>query len=182
MLEHSSGSVVNSTGYQKSTGDGCIYTKTVKQTNGRINFMILGVYDHDIVPVSNDTSLMKADKAALREIGQDKIGYLLGMSIKRDWKSRILRMSQPAYLQKVLKRFGMEIFKPISNNLELDKRFQQPDSSEETFDVQTYQQVIGCPTYTSTATRPDITAAVEKLAQFKIYVCQSRALVTPMTP
>ena len=54
----------------------------------------------------------------------------------------------------------MENCKPVSTPLEPGRRFQKLSPSDEPFDVQTYQQAIGCLTYVSTATRPDISAAV----------------------
>ena len=60
----------------------------------------------------------------------------------------------------------MENCKPVSTPLEPGRKFQQLSSSDELFDVQTYQQAIGCLTYISTATRPDIAAAVGALSQY----------------
>lgn len=161
---------LQSAGYRKSDADGCIYTKTVREASGRIIFVILGVYVDDIVPVSNDIELLNAEKAALCErfdmVDQGEIHYLLGMSIKRDRKSRTLTISQPAYLQKVVERFGMKNSKPVSTPLEHGKKFHKLDSNEEPFDVQTYQQAIGCLTHASTTTRPDIAVAVGMLAQY----------------
>ena len=50
----------------------------------------------------------------------------------------------------------------------IERGFPQFSSSDEPFDIQTYQQAIGCLTYmhTSTATRPDIAAAVGVLSQY----------------
>ena len=62
--------------------------ESVKEANGRINLVILGVYVDYIIPVSNSPALSKAEKAALCErfemIDQGEIHYLLGVSIKRD--------------------------------------------------------------------------------------------------
>ena len=161
---------LKSVGYRKSNADGCIYVKSMKDVNGHISFVILGVYVDDIIPVSNDTALLKAEKAALCErfemVDQGEIHYLLGMSIKRDRESRTLTISQPNYVEKVLRKFGMENCKPVSTPLEPGRRFQQLSPNDEPFDVQTYQQAIGCLTYVSTATRPDIAAAVGVLSQY----------------
>ena len=161
---------LKSVGYRKSNADECIYVKSMKDVNGHISFVILGVYVDDIIPVSNDTALLKAEKAALCErfemVDQGEIHYLLGMSIKRDRESRTLTISQPNYVEKVLRKFGMENCKPVSTPLEPGRRFQQLSPNDEPFDVQTYQQAIGCLTYVSTATRPDIAAAVGVLSQY----------------
>ena len=58
---------LKSGGYHKSNADGCIYVKSVKEANDRISFVILGVYVDDIIPVSNNPVLLKAEKAALCE-------------------------------------------------------------------------------------------------------------------
>ena len=56
------------------------------KANGCISFVIMGVYVDEIIPVSNNHALLKAEKAALCErfetIDQGEIHYLLGMSIK----------------------------------------------------------------------------------------------------
>ena len=161
---------MKSVGYRKSNADGCIYVKSVKEADGHISFVIMGVYVDDIIPISNNPALLKAEKAALCERFEmtdlGEIHYLLGMSINRDRESRTLTVSQPNYLDKVLKKFGMENCKPVSTPLEPGRKFQQLSPSDEPFDVQTYQQAIGCLTYISTATRPDIAAAVSVLSQY----------------
>ena len=67
--------------------------ESVKEANGRINLVILGVYVDYIIPVSNSPALSKAEKAALCErfqmIDQGEIHYLLGMS-KLDRERRTL--------------------------------------------------------------------------------------------
>ena len=95
---------MKSVGYCKSTADECIYVKSVKEANGHISFVILGVYVDDIIPVSNDPAMLKAEKAVLCErfemIDQGEIYYLLGLSIKRDRESRTLTISQPITTQR----------------------------------------------------------------------------------
>ena len=134
---------LKSVGYHKSSADGCIYVKSVKEADGHISFVILGVYVDDIIPVSSDPALLKAEKAALCErfemIDQGEIHYLLGMSIKRDRESRTLMISQPNYVEKVLRKFGMENCKPVSTPLEPGGKFQKLSPRDESFDVQTYQ-------------------------------------------
>ena len=101
-----------SVGYRRSDANGCILIHARKQSqepNGHINFVILGVYVDDLVPVFNTPALLKAEKDALCTrfdmVDQGDIRYLLGMSIKRDRKYTTLTISQPTYLEKVLKRF-----------------------------------------------------------------------------
>jgi len=88
------------------------------------------------------------------------------MSIKRDSGSRTLIISQPNYVEKVLRESGTENCKPVSTSLEPGRRFQKLSPSYEPFDVQTNQQAMAGLTYVSTATRPDITSAVGVLSQY----------------
>ena len=68
----------------------------MKAAEGHISYVILGVYVDDIVPVSNDPVMLRAEKATLCEkiemVDQGEIHYLLGMSIKRDKKLKTLTM------------------------------------------------------------------------------------------
>ena len=133
---------LKSVGYHKSCADGCIYVKSVKEASGRISFVILCVYVDGIIPVYNNPALLKAEKAApwerIEMVDQGEIHYLLGMSIKRDRESRTLMISQPNYVEKVLRKFGMENCKPESTPLEPGKKFQKLSPSDEPLDVQTY--------------------------------------------
>ena len=159
-----------SSGYRKSDADGCIYVKSVKNSDGHISFVILAVYVDDIMPVSNDKVMLNAEKASLCKkfdmIDQGEVHYILGMSIKRDRDTKTLYISQQSYLEKVLERFEMENCKPVSTPLEPGRKFQKLSDDEEAFDLKLYQQAIGCLTYASTATRPDIATAVGILSQF----------------
>ena len=161
---------LKSAGYHKSGADGCIYVKSIKNHDGHLSFVILGVYVDDLIPVSNDIDMLNSEKAALcQRFKMDDRGeahYLLGMLIKRDRRAKTLSVSQQRYTEKVLKRFGMESCKPIATPLEPGKKFHELSSHDESFDTQTYQQAIGCLTYMSVTTRPDIAAAVGILSQY----------------
>ena len=145
--------------------------KTVKRDDGFISFVILTVYVDDIIPVSNDIKMLKAEKELLcREfemIDLEEIHFILGMSIKRNCTTTTLTISQGQYLKDLLKQFRMEECKPVSTPLESGRKFHKRTEEEEQCDksIYMYQQAIGCLTYVSTATRPDI-AAVVTLSQF----------------
>ena len=137
--------------------------ESVKEANGRINLVILGVYVDYIIPVSNSPALSKAEKAALCErfqmIDQGEIHYLLGMS-KRDRERRTLLIIT---------------WRKSSENLEWKtaNMFLLHLNQEENFS--SYHQVMSPSmfrttnslTYVSRATRPDIAAAVGVLFQYK---------------
>ncbi len=125
---------------RKSNADGCIYVKLVKEANGRISVVILGVYIDDIIQVLNNPALLSWKQRKLHYVKDlrwpIKVKYtdfLLGMSIKRDRGHRTLTISQPNYLDKVLKKFGMENRKPVSTPFACGRNFQQLSPSDGPF-------------------------------------------------
>ena len=54
---------------------------------------------------------------------QGEIHYCLGMSIKRDREARVLYINQKAYLEGILKRFGMFDCKSVFTPMKAGKRF-----------------------------------------------------------
>ena len=142
----------------------------MKKDDGEISFVILSVYVDDLMPISNDIEMLKVEKACLCEkfemVDQGEVHSILGMLIKRDRAAKTLFISQPSYSENTLKRLGMENCKPGSTPLEVGKKFCKLTEGAEPFDSQTYQKAIGCLTYASTATRPDIAAAVALLSKY----------------
>ncbi|XP_062712150.1 uncharacterized protein LOC134289741 [Aedes albopictus] len=67
-------------------------------------------------------------------------------------------MSQRQYLKDLLRRFQMDECKPISTPMEC--RLKLPRGEEKGRTAQPYRELIGCLTYASLTTRPDLSAAV----------------------
>ena len=89
------------------------------------------------------------------------------MSVKRNREARTLTINQPPkYLEGVLKRFGMQECKPVSTPLEPGRKFESLSENDTPIDVREYQMAIGCLTYATTATRPDLAAAVGILSKY----------------
>ena len=114
--------------------------------------------------------MLKKEKLALakrfkvEDLGE--LHYVLGMSVKRNRRSRTLSISQTKYLEGVLKRLNMENCKPVSTPLEQGRKFEPLSEDEEPVDVQAYQMAIGCLTYVATVSRLDLSAAVGVLSKF----------------
>ena len=159
-----------SNGYKKCSADPCVYIKSVKRKDGKIDFVIIALYVDDIILCLNNTNMLKKEKLALaKRIKVEDLGelhYVLGMSVKRNRRSRTLSISQTKYLEGVLKRFNMENCKPVSTPLEQGRKFEPLSEDEEPVDVQAYQMAIGCLTYVTTVSRPDLSAAVGVLSKF----------------
>ncbi len=102
--------------------DPCVYMKSVKRKDGKIDLVIIALYVDDILFFSNNTKMLKEEKLALakrfkvEDLGE--LHYVLGMSVKRNHRLRTLSIGQTKYLEGVLKRFDMENCKPVSTPLE----------------------------------------------------------------
>ena len=157
-------------GYRKNGADECIYVKSKRNDDGLISFVILAIYVDDIIPISNDVEMLNEEKELLRKefemVDQGEIHFVLGMSIKRDRENKVLFINQEKYLESILSRFGMQDCKPMLTPLDPGVTLHKRLSNEESCDKHMYQQAIGCLTYVSTATRPDIAAAVSTLSTF----------------
>ena len=109
---------LKSSGYKQMESDSCLYMKSVKDPNGVIKFVILSIYVDDILLFSNDTSMLDEEKKLIGskfkidDMGEVK--YILGMLIRRDRERGKMTISQPKYLEGILKRFGMDQSKPVS--------------------------------------------------------------------
>ena len=163
-------SFLKESGYSQSDADPCIYYKCVNK-RGKQCFIIMALYVDDLIISSNDSELLIAEKQTLSSRfqmeDQGEIHFCLGMSIKRNRKEGTLTIDQKSYLHSVLRRFGMSDCKPVSTPMEAGKVFEKiEDENGEPLSLREYQAIIGCLTYASIATRPDICASVGVLSRF----------------
>ena len=160
---------LKSRGYNSSAADSCVYMKKVEE-HGNIKFIIILLYVDDLIPVSNDLQLLNVEKEALCKrfdmVDNGDISFILGLKVKRDRKMQFLTISQSTYLEEILKRFKMENCNPVATPLEPGRQFYKINENDVPFDRNIYQQAIGCLTYVSVCTRPDIAVAVSVLSQF----------------
>ena len=91
----------------KNPDEPCVYKKEVDQ-----NVVFLILYVDDILLIGNDKPTLKvvkdwlSKKFSMKDLGDDT--YILGIRIYRDRTNRLLGLTQSTYIDKVLKRFGME--------------------------------------------------------------------------
>src|SRR3954470_1782540 len=125
--------VIKIFGFIQTYGEACIYKKV---SGSSVAFLIL--YVDDILLIGNDVDLLNSVKDYLnnsflmKDLG--KAAYILGIKIYRDRSRRLISLSQSTYLEKVLKRFGMEDskkgFLPMLHNTTFSKT-QSPTSAED---------------------------------------------------
>jgi hypothetical protein len=94
--------------------------------------------------------------------------FYLGMEVIRDRPRRSLRLSQTAYLRKVLEDNGMSTCSTVNTPMEptiqllpADKNYQAPASLR-----RAYQSAVGSLMYAMLGTRPDIAFAVSVVSRF----------------
>ena len=150
-------------GFVQSTGDPCIYV----QDGGEL---MVGVYVDDIVIGGRGEKRVKDFKLALGEKFDVKdlgrLHFFLGMKIVEDASTGDIWMGQPAYLEKVVEKFGMKEAKSVPTPVDTSTKLMKAESGEEEVDATGYQSAVGSLLYLSAGTRPDITFAVCNVAKF----------------
>ncbi|XP_052561956.1 uncharacterized protein LOC120431009 [Culex pipiens pallens] len=144
--------------------DQCLYTKQTKA--GRL---IVLLYVDDVLVIGPSQKAVDAVKSCMSKefemTDTGEVDCFLEMKIERDVEERKLRISQRQYFQDILLRFGMQDCKPASTPMEC--RLKLLKSAEKDRTDAPYRELIGCLTYASITTRPDLAAAVNFLSQFQ---------------
>ncbi|RDB17165.1 Retrovirus-related Pol polyprotein from transposon TNT 1-94 [Hypsizygus marmoreus] len=104
-----------------------------------------------------------------KDLGEARL--ILGIRIDRDRESGILTLSQRAYLERVLAKYGMSECSPRPTPLPLGvilNKEQAPSTPEERqfMKDKPYREVLGSVMYAQIATRPDLSYAVSTLSKF----------------
>jgi hypothetical protein len=98
---------ITSFGFKENTVDRCIYL-----TVSGSKFIFLILYVDDILVATSDLGLLHETKRFLsmnfemKDMGE--ASYVIGIEIFRDRSRRLLGLSQKAYIERVLERFGMD--------------------------------------------------------------------------
>ena len=131
---------------------------------------LIGVYVDDIILAGKSDKRIKEVKRALdakfdiKDMG--KLHYFLGIKFLQDEKTGNVWIGQPAYVESIQKKFGMENSKPVSTPIDPSTKLTKTTDDEQSVDQQLYQSAIGSLLYLSGGTRPDITFSVSNLAKF----------------
>jgi len=114
--------VITSFGFIENLVDQCIYLKV---SGSKVIFLVL--YVDDILLASNDLGLLHETKQLLSQSFEMKdlgeASYVIGIEIHRDRQQKVLRLSQRAYIEKVLERFKMSDCKSSVAPISKGERF-----------------------------------------------------------
>ena len=150
--------------FVQSVCDPCIYVK------GTENPLILAVYVDDIILICKSASEIQSVKCNLMnqykmsDLGQLK--YFLGVKVDQNVKNGTIFLSQSAYAERLINKFGMSEANPVKTPIEPNFKFDAVNDDNRLSDPVEYQSVIGSLLYLATKTRPDICFAVGKLARY----------------
>ncbi|KAE9176563.1 hypothetical protein PF004_g26044 [Phytophthora fragariae] len=110
-----------------------------------------------------------AEKFRIKDLGRAR--FILGIEIDYDMERRTLGISQKAYTESIIKKFGQENAKPCLTPLEPGVQLTKADESQTEEDKakmksKPYRSLVGSLMYLACGTRPDISVAVAKLSCF----------------
>jgi hypothetical protein len=150
---------IRSFGFEENKEDNCIYAKF---RSGKFIFIIL--YVDDILLASNDVNLlleiMRFLSSNFDMKNLDEASFVLGIKIHRDRRNEILRLSQKAYLEKVLKKFSMHACNPTHAPIVKGYKIDQMKSVP-------YASAVGNLIYAQVCNRPNLTFVIEMLVRYQ---------------
>src|SRR5260370_597954 len=161
--------VLNALGFEWTYSDAGIY---VRHQHGGNSLLIVILYVDDITIMGSSLEDVKQikEKLSLRYEMSDlgEIQSYLGMRICRDRSKKRIEVDQSGYIRSILDHFGMADANPhptplpAGANAHLIKNTAQATQAE----IKHFQSLIGSLLYVQIGTRPDISFAVSRLAQY----------------
>ena len=106
-------------------------------------------------------SILKSE-FKVKDMGQ--LNWLLGIQI--EYTSYAFKLSQTAYIDRMLNRFSMQSCNPVSSPTDQSKPLMAARDEEPHIDTTLYQQMIGSVMYLVSGTRPDLAYTISHLSQY----------------
>jgi len=130
----------------------------------------------DILLSSSDINLLletkkfQFSKFDMKDLGE--ASFILGIEIHRDRRKGVLGLSQKAYLEKVLKKYGMHASKPTPAPIvkgDSFGKFQCPKNQYEIDQIKVvpYASAVRSLQYAQVCTRPDLAFVTGILGRFQ---------------
>jgi hypothetical protein len=131
--------------------------------------LIVGLYVDDMLILGSDPQAIERTVQGIRERWEIKdlgpVAQILGLHVQRDRPNRTLRIDQGQYIQALISRFRLVDAKPVTLPVADRHTLYKAQDTESRADQSLYQQAIGCLTWVSKGTRPDLGYAVGQLSQ-----------------
>ncbi|KAL1223418.1 Retrovirus-related Pol polyprotein from transposon TNT 1-94 [Cardamine amara subsp. amara] len=162
---------IKSQGYSRSEYDPCVYLKCYKEDC----YVYLLLYVDDMLVAAKDMKeIIKLKTILSSEFEMKDLGAasrILGMDISRDRSKGVLKLSQQAYLEKVLRKFSMDQSKPVQTpmgcHFKLSSRKEEEKAETEAEMKQVpYSNAVGSLMYAMVGSRPDLAYTVGLVSRF----------------
>eukprot|EP00795_Rhopilema_esculentum_P017528 gene17528-biopygen6440 len=106
--------------------------------------------------------VIRGKENLMKDLGS--LHFCLGVSVEQSEEG--VSLSQKQYIEKLLKRYGLQDANPVCTPLDPNVKLVADDGNSKPVDNVQYQSMIGSLLYAAIATRPDIAQAVGALSQF----------------
>ena len=153
--------VISTLGFSRLKSDACVYVSK----NGKY-YVVL--YVDDILVIGKNLDEIKRIKSELskafrmKDLGE--VENFLGLEISRNFEIGELKISQKAYIEKILSRFGMQDCKQIATPMDVNAKWMKSEDPETN---KPFKALLGCLQYLALMSRPDISVAVSILSRFQ---------------
>ena len=168
---------LKSIGFLPLISDPCLYQRTTPEGEHTIiavyvdDLLIAGKNDKDIIHIKAQLKT----KYSLKDFGA--VDWYLGMRVTQDLDKHKMTLNQGKYCRDILTKFKDQFsIKPVKTPMDTNLNLTRNKIDKQSIDLSPkqklkianypYRQVVGSLIYLSIYTRPDITFAVSKVAQF----------------
>jgi hypothetical protein len=152
-------------GFEPCKSDPCVYFNKESK-------IIFVTYVDDILIVGPNLGKIKQLQKQLYKVFEmERLGpaqHFLGVRITRDRQQGKITLTQDAYINKILDRFGMTNSHPVDTPMATGAiEFMIPNTEQATYeDIKLYGSIVGSEMYLANQTRPDIAYTVNTLSRF----------------
>ena len=131
---------------------------------------VIGLYVDDIVVACKSDERFKQIKRdlCLKFVVKDneELRHLLCIPIARNYDSGDIWVDQPLYIEKVLRKLGMQDAKFVSTPVDVSQKLMKSVDGEALFNQSDNQSVVGCLLYLSMSIRAYISYTVSNVAKY----------------
>ncbi|POM79514.1 Retrovirus-related pol Polyprotein, partial [Phytophthora palmivora] len=157
-------------GFKAGDAGPCVYTRGEGDSE-----CIVCLYVDDMLIASREKDIIAsvkagiAEKFRIKDLGRAR--FILGIEIDYDMERKALTISQRAYTEPIINKFGLENAKPSLTSLDPSVHLTKADEPQNADDKakmksKPYRSLVGSLMYLACGTRPDIAVAVAKLSRY----------------
>jgi len=161
---------LNNVGLQHTENEPCVFVGQIQN-----EMVIVIVYVDDLLIASRSLKVLNTVKSKLCEKFKMKdLGpgtEILGICVEREGTTGSIRISQDAYVKRIIEKFAMNYAKPVSTPIEAGiklSRDEEATSKEEKEEMKRvpYRKLVGSLTYLANTTRPNLAFVANVLSRF----------------